>query len=110
MKSTLCAVAAAGLLQAVLPALAQAQPWDLAHREIWLQDRIDHGRKDGSLDTTEALRAQGVLDKITHDERFDERTNNGQLSSKDRAAIEGRLDDLSDHIHWAKANDVHRPW
>jgi hypothetical protein len=110
MKSTICAVAAAGLLQAALPALAQAQSWDLLHREIWLQDRIDHGRKDGSLESAEALRAQNVLDKITHDERFDARTNNGQLSPKDRATIEARLDDLSDHMHWAKANEVHRPW
>ena len=95
-------------LSAGAPGIAQG--WDLYHRETWIQDRIDHGRKDGLLDASEASRAQDVLKKIEHDEQFDMRTNNGQLSAKDRNSIESRLDDLSDHIHWMKANDVHRPW
>jgi hypothetical protein len=101
----------AGLAVALIAAApVSATGWDLSHREIWVQDQIDHGRKDGSLNESEAQRVQDGLKKIEHDEQFDMRTNNGQLSAKDRAAIESRLDDLTDHIHWAKTDDVHRPW
>ena len=108
MRRVMCAGLAVVALSAGAPGIAQG--WDLYHRETWIQDRIDHGRKDGLLDASEASRAQDVLKKIEHDEQFDMRTNNGQLSAKDRNSIESRLDDLSDHIHWMKANDVHRPW
>lgn len=102
----LAAAAATGLA-----ASARAQPsWDLAHREYWVQDRIEHGRKDGGLDAGEAQRAEDALHKIQHDEAFDARTNNGKLSEKDRATIEARLDDLSDHLHWLKSDSTKRPW
>jgi hypothetical protein len=91
-------------------AAASAQVWDLYHREVWIQDRIDHGRESGSLDQNEAQRSLDVLKKIEHDEQFDMRTNNGQLSARDRSAIEARLDELSDHIHGTKVSDVRRPW
>jgi hypothetical protein len=114
MKPMMCA-GLAGPLAAMALGLGMSTPvaaqgWDLFHRESWIQDRIEHGRKDGALDQGEASRAEDVLKKIQHDEAFDIRTNNGQLSAKDRTAIEGRLDDLSDHIHWTKAEAAKRPW
>jgi hypothetical protein len=109
MKLAICA-ALAGAAALLTAAPACAQVWDLYHREIWIQDRIDHGRQNGSLDPSEAQRSLDGLKKIEHDEQFDMRTNNGQLSAKDRSAIEARLDDLSDHIHGTKVSDVRRPW
>jgi hypothetical protein len=107
MKLAMCA----GLFVTLLAAApVSAATLDLFHREAWIQDRIDHGRKDGSLSDSEAHRVQDALKKIEHDEEFDTRTNNGQLSAKDRSAIEARLDELSGAIHWEKANDVRRPW
>jgi hypothetical protein len=112
MKRVVCVgflVPLVAMTLAATPSVS-ATGWDLFHRESWIQDRIEHGRKDGSLDPNEAQRAEAVLRKIEHDEEFDTRTNNGQLSTKDRAAIEARLDDLSDHIHWTKADVAQRPW
>lgn len=109
MKLAMCAVlAGAAAVLAATPGLAQG--WDVYHREVWIQDRIDQGRKSGSLDEQEARRSLDALKKIEHDEQFDMRTNNGQLSEKDRAVIEARLDDLSDHILGTKISDVRRPW
>jgi hypothetical protein len=107
MKLAICA----GLFVTLLAAApASAENWDLYHREVWIQDRVNHGQKDGSLASGEAQRVQDALKKIEHDEQFDMRTNNGQLSAKDRSSIEARLDDLSGAIRWEKPSDVRRPW
>jgi hypothetical protein len=104
-------VVALALLTAA-PAFAQPAPggWDLNRRESWLQERIDRGRGDGSLDRREARRVQRQLGRIRHDQAWMRRRDGGQLTDVDRTALERRLDDLSDHIRWARHNDERRPW
>ena len=55
MKLAICA----GLFVTLLAAApASAENWDLYHREVWIQDRVNHGQKDGSLASGEAQRVQ----------------------------------------------------
>ena len=96
---------------AAVPASAQPAPgwqagrtWDrndfgrgapegLQQRIDWLQQRIDRGVADGSLDRQEARRAQWQLDQLR----------------RDAAALGTRLDDLSRSLRWARNNDWGRP-
>ena len=78
MKKIVIAAAVAGLtvLSAAAPALAQPhgppravapQGWELDRRLDWMQQRIDRGRADGSLDRREARRVQSEIIRIRQD-------------------------------------------
>jgi hypothetical protein len=117
-------LAAASLLAA--PALAQPygapppgahmgygdQPggWEVDRRIHWIQDRITHGRDDGSLDRHEFRRVQMELNHIRRDEQSARAVNGGHLPPPVRADLEGRLSSLNDQIHWLRQNNVRRPW
>ncbi len=84
--------------------------WNLDRRIEWLQQRIDHGRDDGSLDRREAWRVQSRLDEIRQEERRLRRHHGGGLGDDDRDALNRRLDRLNDQIRWLRHNDERRPW
>ena len=66
----------------------QGAPDGLSQRIDWLQQRIQRGRADGSLDRQEARRAQMQLDALR----------------RDANVLQQRLDDLSRSIRWSRNN------
>jgi opacity protein-like surface antigen len=66
----------------------QGAPDGLQQRIDWLQQRIQRGRADGSLDRQEARRAQLQLDALR----------------RDADVLQQRLDDLSRNIRWSRNN------
>jgi hypothetical protein len=84
--------------------------WDIAQRIHWVQDRINHGRDDGSLDGNEYRRVQGELNSIKHEAADDRAANGGHLDGPTRANLENRLNQLNDQIHWLRTHDEARPW
>lgn len=132
MKSILAATLAATALVSAAPALAQpmgppsdygprsgygpphepGRPggWDLDRRMGWMQERIDRGRADGSLDRREAYRVQRELGRIRADEGDMRMRHGGHLWDRDRMYLQQRLDRLNDHIRWMRHNDERRPW
>jgi len=87
-----------------------APGWELDRRIDWLQQRIDRGRADGSLDRREAHRVEGELVHIRGQEDMLRDRGGGRLSERDRSMLEARLDRLSDQIRWLRHNDERRPW
>lgn len=84
--------------------------WDLDRRIDWLQQRIDRGQSDGSLDRREARRVRNALHSIVRDEHSALYVDHGRLTDRHRANLEERLNRLSDQIRWLRANDERRPW
>lgn len=84
--------------------------WSLDQREDWLQQRIDHGLADGSLDRHEAFRAQSELRRIRFQEQRLRTMHGGRLWDRDRLMLQQRLDNLSQTIHWLRDNGERRPW
>jgi hypothetical protein len=84
--------------------------WDLDRRIDWMQERIDHGRADGSLDFREADRVQDELRRIRDHERRERDDNGGRLDRRARDQLDARLDRLNDQIRWLRHNDERRPW
>ncbi|HEX5182565.1 MAG TPA: hypothetical protein VFW19_05360 [Allosphingosinicella sp.] len=80
---------------------APAKPWG---RLGFLQQRIDRGIRDGSLDRREAWRVQKELRSIRDDAWRMRRRDGDRLSPGDAAALQARLDDLSRRIHWLRHN------
>lgn len=70
----------------------------------FLQNRIDRGISDGSLDRREARRASGELAKIRQMDRRLHYRDGGRLDPRDRDMIQSRLDDLSRRLHWMRQN------
>ncbi len=68
-------------------------PDDMQQRIDWLQQRIDRGVSDRTLDRQEARRAQTQLNQL----------------KRDAAALDRRLDDLSRNLRWTPRNDWNRP-
>ncbi len=68
----------------------------------FLQDRIDHGRADGSLDRHEADRVQGELDGVRNWIRRLHWDDAGPLDPGQRARVQGRLDQISRQIKWMR--------
>jgi len=68
-------------------------------RISFLQQRIDRGMSDGSLDRREARRAQSQLNGIRAD------LNRGRMTPPRREMILNRLDDLSRSLRWSRNND-----
>jgi len=84
--------------------------WDINQRIHWIQDRINHGAADGSLDPNEFQRVQGELNGIKREDKADRYANGGHLDGPTRANLEARLDQLNAQIHWLRAHDEPRPW
>jgi hypothetical protein len=87
-----------------------ASGWDLNRRLDWMQQRIDRGSADGSLDRHEARRVQRELVDIRRQEDALRDRHGGHLSEGDRVMLQDRLDHLGDQIRWARNNDERRPW
>jgi len=64
-------------------------PTGLRERIDWLQQRIDRGIADGSIDRREARQAQWELDQL----------------KRDAMALDQRLDDVSRKIRWYRRSD-----
>ena len=84
--------------------------WAIDRRIDWLQDRINHGRADGSLDRREFHRVQFQLNDIKHDFRRAMHRGEGRLDDRARDMLGDRLNHLNDEIHWLRDNGEHRPW
>src|SRR5438270_10976113 len=118
MKRIIMALVASTIV--ATPALAQWAPrhghgWD--RDTIWqgapenpyeriqfLQDRINRGVADGSLDRREAARASRELDGVRQWIRRMHWQNGGQLRPDQRAPIQARLDAVSPQIRWMRHN------
>ncbi|MBV9527333.1 hypothetical protein [Sphingomonas sp.] len=120
MKRLLLTVAASMLVAGA----AQAQPappppppgaWDAGafwrgapdsprERIQFLQDRINRGISDGSLDRHEAWRANRELNGVRQWIRRMHWEDDGRLTPDQRARVQARLDDLSRQIHWMRHN------
>ena len=87
--------AQSGYYQAQRPAVAnsywQGAPDGLSQRIDWLQQRIDRGMSDGSLDRRDARDAQLQLNSMRHD----------------ADVLQQRLDNLSRNIRWHRANGAY---
>ena len=105
--------AALGALTLAVAAPAFAQPgggWDIDRREQWMEQRIDRGARDGSLDRREAMRARNELRNIRNQERRMRFRHHGRLDESDRMTLERQLDDLNSRIRWMRHNDERAPW
>jgi len=69
----------------------------------FLQDRIDRGIADGSLDRREGARASRQLAGIRQWVR-QMHYDNGRLTPQQRADVQARLDGLSRQIRWMRHN------
>lgn len=71
----------------------------------FLQDRINRGIGDGSLDRYEGQRVNGELNKIREWLRQAHWEDGGRrLTGEQQAHIQDRLDRLSSQIRWARHN------
>ena len=70
----------------------------------FLQDRINRGRSDGSLNPREADRAQRDLDGVRNWVRRMHWNNSGPLTPDQRGRIQARLDQISRQIRWMRHN------
>jgi hypothetical protein len=80
---------------------APTGPWE---RIAFLQQRIDRGIADGSLNRQEGWRAQNELRRIREEAGNMRRRDGGRLSGTDEARLQSRLDDLSRRIRWLRHN------
>lgn len=70
----------------------------------FLQDRINRGMSDGSLDRREGRRANSELAKIREMDRHMHYRDGGRLDPRDRDMIQGRLDGLSRSLRFMRHN------
>jgi hypothetical protein len=107
------AALAALTMVGTLPAVAQPPRWDSNsfwrgapadpyQRISFLQQRIDRGASDGSLDRREARRAQYQLNQIRRDADQARYRHHGRFSQPDYDYIQSRLDSLSQQIRWSR--------
>ena len=110
-------IAAAASIVAVSPASAQwrhERPADWNPNAIWrgapdnpyeriqfLQDRINRGVADGSLDRREAWRANRELNNVRQWIRR-MHWRGDRLTPDQRARVQARLDQISRQIRWAR--------
>jgi hypothetical protein len=80
---------------------APANPYD---RIQFLQERINRGVADGSLDRREAMRATRELNGVRQWMRRMHWENGGRLTPDQRARVQARLDALSRQIRWMRHN------
>ncbi len=79
-------------------------PSDPMERIQYLQQRIERGVQDGSLNRGEAQRAEYQLRQIRRDAWQMSRRHGGSLSGRDAVNLQARLDDLSRNLRWARHN------
>lgn len=114
MKLLAIALAAAGVLSAGA-ATAQAGPWNPGafwrgapaspyQRIQFLQDRVNHGLADGSLDRREAGRVNGELNGVRQWIHHMHWEDEGRLTPGQLGQVQGRLDGISRQIHWMRHN------
>lgn len=79
-------------------------PENPRERIQFLQDRINRGAADGSLDRHEAWRANRELNGVRQWVQRMHWEDGARLQPEQRARVEARLDDLSRQIHWMRHN------
>ena len=80
----------------------QGAPNDSWQRISWIEQRIEAGRRDGSLSPQEARRAEMQLREIRRDAM---RMRRGSyMSASNSAMLQSRLDALSRSLRWARHN------
>jgi hypothetical protein len=84
--------------------------WGIDQRLDWMQQRLDRGRADGSLDRREARRVQDEINHIRWQVRSVRDRQGGRLYDRQRDEFQARLDRLNDRIRWLRHNDERRPW
>jgi hypothetical protein len=82
--------------------------WRGAPDNVWgrinfLQQRIERGIADGSLNRREANSAQFQLRRIRQDAQR-VRTRSGNFRPRDASALDTRLDNLSRNLRWSRQN------
>ncbi len=114
MRRTFFILAAAASL--AVPFAASAQPawdsgafWHDAPPAAWdridfMQERIDRGRADGSLNDHESIRAQADLHQIRDLTAQMRDRDGGSLNATDETYVQGRLDNLGRQIRWDRHN------
>lgn len=70
----------------------------------FLQDRVNSGIADGSLDRREAYRVNGELNGVRQWIRRMHWYDAGRLTPDQRAQVQGRLDGISRQIRWLRRN------
>jgi len=91
----------AGLEFGRLLARCARWPWE---RIQFLQDRINRGISDGSLNRGEGMRAQQQLNNIKRQAWQMRRRGGGQLNARDNAWLQRELDNLSRRLRWLRHN------
>ena len=80
----------------------QGAPADTWQRINYLQQRIDNGRRDGSLTPSDARRAQMQLNTLRRQAAQMRRRDGGRMTGADSAWLQSRLDNLSRRIRWLR--------
>ncbi len=86
-----------------------ADDWDLNHREQWLQERVDRGLQDGSLDADEAKHVRQDLEQIHSEQVRLQDASGGELTASDSDRLEEHLDHVARQIRWLKHEDDDTP-
>ena len=83
-------------------------PREVRAREAWLERYIRSANNDGTLNRAETKRALRDLGNIRRNERSMRRNRDGELSIRDEAAINVRLDRLSGQLRITTVDDDRR--
>lgn len=70
----------------------------------FLQDRVNRGLADGSLDRHEGSRVQHELDGVRHWIHNMHWEDEGKLTPDQRGRVQARLDQISGQIRWLRHN------
>lgn len=76
-------------------------PSDVRSRQMWLEERVQHGISDGRLSRRQGTSALQALAAIRRDERS-MRHYDGQLGRRDEARIMARLDAVNENLRWTR--------
>lgn len=70
----------------------------------FLQDRVNHGLSDGSLNRREGMRVNRELDGVRQWIHRMHWEDEGKLTPDQRGRVQGRLDQISGQIRWMHHN------
>jgi len=121
------AAAAAALIASAIPPAAHAQivtgeavdanavvgasgNWTLKERESWLSARLNMAHNDGTIGGESFDSVHHELGDLRADEDRMRDSHDGQLTDNETVALEGRLNDLADQLHWLRDAGFQRPW
>jgi hypothetical protein len=79
-------------------------PTGIRDRIGFMQQRIDRASSAGWIEPRESRRAYRELDFIRSEHRRLRAQDGGHLRPEDRDYLQGRLDSLSERLHWAEHN------